>query len=274
MLLRSGDVPATTEVRGGEGRDRLFGADDDDLLMGGDEADLIFGGPGDDTLNGGRGDDFLQGDDGRDRVSYAERRRRVIVDLATGDAGQRGENDSVGHIEDAIGGRGADRLSGDGTDNELVGGRGRARDYLEGRGGADTLVGRRAVGGGGSDRIDGRAVTCGGGRDTLFRQKYRAPGPFHRSCELVVAKFAVLRARPLKSSRQEAVFGVRCHKAGRCGGRLELRDARGRVGRKKFSLRRGRVRVRFDRPPARRTVRLRIRNADGKQRSSFRVRLR
>jgi len=189
------------------------------------------------------------------------------------EGGQHGEKDLLDEIEEVIGGRGADKLRGTKRADVLLGGPGRGKDDVVGRGGTDVLVGRRATGGGGSDRIDGRVLDCGGGRDTIVRDKYRPPSPFDRACESVEAKFVVLRTRPLKSSRTAAVFGVRCRGARRCGGTLELRDARGRIGKKKFSLRRGNVRVRFSRATPQRVVRLRIRDRHGKRRSSFRVRL-
>jgi hypothetical protein len=262
------------ELRGGDGRDRLYGDDGNDLLLGGDGVDTLQGGPGFNTIDGGLGDDFLYGGVGRDRLSYRTRRRAVRVDLVHNSGGQRGEKDLLDEIEEVIGGRGADKLRGTKRPDVLLGGPGRAKDDVVGRGGADVLVGRRATGGGGSDRIDGRVLDCGGGRDTIVRDKYRPPSPFDRACESVESKFVVLRTRPLKSSRTAAVFSVRCRGARHCGGTLELRDARGRIGKKEFSLRRGRVRIRFRRPPSQRVVRVRTRNSAGKQRSSFRARLR
>ena len=273
VVLKS-DAGTEGELRGGDGRDRLFGGDGDDALLGGDGVDTLQGGPGFNTLDGGLGDDFLYGGTGRDRLSYKTRRRAVRVDLVDGEGGQRGETDVLDEIEEVVGGRGADKLRGTKRADVLLGGPGRAKDDVVGRGGADVLVGRRATGGGGSDRIDGRVLDCGGGRDTIVRDKYRPPSPFDRACESVEAKFVVLRTRPLKSSHRSAVFGVRCRGARRCSGRLEVRDAQGRLGKKRFSLRRGKVRVRYSRAATQRVVRLRIRNSAGKQRSSFRVRLR
>lgn len=274
VVVRSLDSDTASEVRAGDGNDRIFGGEANDLLLGGDGVDSLLGGSGYNTLDGGPGDDFIYGGAGRDRLSYAARRRSVRVDLAKDEGGQRGEHDTLDEIEEVVGGRRADDLRGTKGDDTLLGGPGRGLDRVLGRGGADVLVARRAAGGGGDDRIDSSAATCGGGRDTLYRNRYRPPGPFHRSCESVVAKFVILRARPLRSSPRAAVFGVRCRRAKRCRGTLELRDAHGRLGRKGFSLRRGKVRVHFNRPTTQRRVRLRIRNSRGKQRSSFRVRLR
>ena len=273
VVVKSLGSETASEVRAGDGNDRIFGGDANDVLDGGDGVDSLLGGAGFNTLDGGPGDDFLYGGAGRDRLTYAARRRSVRVDLAKDEGGQRGEHDTLDEIEEVVGGRRADDLRGTKGDDTLLGGPGRAWDRVLGRGGADVLVARRAAGGGGSDQIDSNAPTCGGGRDTIYRDRYLARGPYQRSCESVVAKFLILRARPLRASRQVAVFKVRCRRAKHCRGTLELRDADGRLGKKRFSLRRGKVRVRFNRPTTQRVARLRIRDSRGKRRSSFRVRL-
>lgn len=60
----------TTEARGGDGRDLIFGSESDDLLLGEDGNDGIAAGPGTDRLDGGPGDDTMTGgpDDARDTV--------------------------------------------------------------------------------------------------------------------------------------------------------------------------------------------------------------
>jgi Ca2+-binding RTX toxin-like protein len=274
VTLRSLDISTASVARGGAGGDRIFGGGGDDILHGDGGVDSLVGGSGINTLDGGLGDDFLYGGSGRDRISFATRKRSVTVDLAKGKAGQRGEKDVLDEVEEAIGGQGSDELRGSSAANTLLGGPGAGRDRVDGRGGNDSLVGKRVIGGRGSDRIDGRRLDCGSGGDTVYRDRYRPPGPFPRSCERVLAKFVVLRARPVKSSRSEAVFGLRCFRAKHCSGTLEVRDSRGRLGRQDFSLKHGRVRIPFNRPPEGSVVRLRIRDGDGRRRSSFRTRLR
>jgi hypothetical protein len=269
VVLRSPTGTTSGNLRGGDGRDRLFGGNGADALIGGEGADTLTGGEGNNFFDGGPGDDNLYGGDDVDLVSYQSRTRTVRVDLKEHKGGQRGEGDLLDDIEQIVGGRGADKLRGTKTADMLLGGPGRAHDDVRGRGGGDFLVGRRVIGGGGSDRIDGQAMDCGGGRDTILRKKYRPRGPFHKSCEKVVAKFVVLGTRPSKSSRAAAVFKVRCRSRG-CGGRLEVRDSRGRLGKQKFSGS-GRVRVKFARRPAQAVVTLRIRNAQRKQRSVLRT---
>jgi hypothetical protein len=96
-----------------------------------------------------------------------------------------------------------------------------------------------------------------------------------------VAIFVVLKAQPIKSTHRAAVFGVRCEKAGRCRGALELRDDTGSIGHRKFAMRqRGdaealhRVRIPLARQPDRGVVALRITGVRAYQLSTFRVRLR
>ena len=121
---------------GGPGDDLLDGGAGSDVLDGGGGADVLLGGEGLDTLrdgdtDGAAGPDVLDGGAGSDTVSYAHRTQPVRVDLA--DAGPDGavrEGDAVRGIENAVGGRGADRLVGDRRPNELRGG-----------GGDDTLIG-------------------------------------------------------------------------------------------------------------------------------------
>ncbi len=228
VLVRLGDgddrARVTTDlvrVRGGSGDDvltaargfdRLWGDRGDDRISGGPGSDELTGGPGRDRVDGGRGNDTLldgeterssapdvfvggpqradAGPDRGDAVSYASRRRRVEIAIgATSTTGDR----LVG-IESAIGGRGDDRLSGDGRDNQLEGGpgddllRGRGRDDLvfggpgddrvRGDDGDDVVVGDegtdRLLGGAGDDLVGGReergrqvadTVGCGEGGD-------------------------------------------------------------------------------------------------------------
>ena len=190
----SANPPVLTAFDGGEGADRLIGADNgdhrldggpgDDLVEGRGGRDVLVGGPGRDRLDGGEGDDdqltgdgegaapeadVLDGGPGtRDAVSYVERTAPVVVDLADrGPDGGLGENDVLRRIEDANGGAGADRPLGDAGNNRLDdcgGPEGRTcsadgNDRLDGRGGhdelSDTAGDDRLAGGAGADTLRG-----------------------------------------------------------------------------------------------------------------------
>lgn len=153
---------------GGGGRDVLRGGDGSDTLSDGDsstapDADVLDGGDNLDIESNG----FTSGDS----VSYADRTRKVTVDLAADRGGQAGEGDRLSNIEDADGGRAGDTLKGDGSLNVLTDGgenpyatggdpekRPADKDRLLGRGGDDFLVstsGRdRLYAGSGDDSLD------------------------------------------------------------------------------------------------------------------------
>ncbi|HEX8120276.1 MAG TPA: calcium-binding protein [Solirubrobacteraceae bacterium] len=205
-----GDEGADVLVNLGSGASDLEGRAGDDTLTGGAGADDLQGGPGRDALAGGAGDDELQGVDfdepgpldverpeadvldggaGADRVTYAQRRIDVSVDLADpAPDGAPGEGDVLRDVENVQGGIGADRLSGDGGANVLAGENG--PDTISGRGGDDDLRGgyhgdfrrpqsRRADvvdGGPGDDRVAvaGRGLLTGGpGDDALATGRLR-----------------------------------------------------------------------------------------------------
>jgi len=205
--LRGGLV----QVHGGPGADvligtggsGLFGEGGDDTLRGARGGDELNGGPGRDVVAGGAGDDvFVDGEtDGQaardvyiggpsldtrnadrgDVLSYARRSRGVRVDLGRGTTSTE---DRIVGLESLIGGRGNDRLIGDGDDNNLEGGPG--ADLLRGRGGRDIPLGGpgddRAFGDAGDDVVwgdEGRDRLSGGdGADlvvSLEEQRARRP---------------------------------------------------------------------------------------------------
>lgn len=135
----------------------IFGGDNDDTLVGGSGSDLIEGwtgtnslrgGLGDDTLRGHTGQDVLDGDDGIDAAEYDNATAGVTVDLRkaayqeTGGAGL----DRLAEVEDVIGSKHADVLTGTDGPNKLYG-RG-AADVLTGLAGNDGLAGEA-----GTDRV-------------------------------------------------------------------------------------------------------------------------
>ena len=148
-------------VDGGPGNDTLTG---DGTLSGGDGNDRLVGGADSDLLDGGRGNDTLDGGPGADWLDYEDRTAPVAIDLATGHAGETGEDDTFVGMENARGGKGADTISGDDGPNILEanfptddhGG----RDTIAGRGGDDDLIGSQdsdvLIGGDGQDHLEGR----------------------------------------------------------------------------------------------------------------------
>jgi serralysin len=117
---------------------------------------------------GGAGDDVLLGGAGIDTVSYIRSTGAVSVDLANNEvSGADAQGDTIAFFEDAVGGAGADTLSGTSTTNRLQGGEG--ADLLNGGGGDDVLFGGNDAdtldGGLGSDRMVG-----GSGNDIYLVQ--------------------------------------------------------------------------------------------------------
>lgn len=151
-------------ARGGD--DALRGLAGADRLDGGFGDDTLLGGRGDDLLSGGPGNDRLDGGPGRDRVDYSQARGGVQVDLISGFAYGAAGDDTLRGIDDAIGSRGDDYLTGDEGTNVLRGGNGNDRlggddplGYYYGRSGSAD----RLYGGAGNDRLGG-----GDGDDRLY----------------------------------------------------------------------------------------------------------
>ena len=135
-------------LTGGGGNDWLAGAEGDDALRGGKGNDVLVGGPGADTLDGG---------EGHDRLWYHGSDAAVAVDLSAGTgSGGHAEGDTFENVEEIVGSRHADTLTGGAGNDWLVGREG--DDVLRGGAGNDGLVG-----GPGADTLDG-----GAGRDRLW----------------------------------------------------------------------------------------------------------
>ena len=159
------------DLDGGEGDDLLLGGASHDELAGGPGRDRLLGGAADDRLDGdGDGaapaDDVIDGGPGTDQATYTGRRASVSIDLSDDrpDGGE-GEADRIVAVENVVGGRGADRLTGGAGPNELFACNLAERvascgggDILAGGGGRDALYGSA-----GRDRLDG-----GSGGDILF----------------------------------------------------------------------------------------------------------
>jgi Ca2+-binding RTX toxin-like protein len=144
-------------ISDGPGNDVIHGSVRDDIFVNGPGNDVLSGGAGEDDLQGGPGSDRLIGGANRDTVRYDDRHGGVRADLqGDADDGAPGEGDQISaDVENLVGGRGKDRLTGNSHDNQLDGGFG--ADRLFGRSGKDEIAG-----GPGNDRIDG-----GPGRDDL-----------------------------------------------------------------------------------------------------------
>lgn len=164
IVGRAGD----DTLRGAQGDDTLVGGPGDDILVGGgseargdddldggDGADSLFGANGEDTLYGGAGDDLLNGGDARD-TAVLERfpdttAHGAVVDLnLTGPQDAGNGLDTFVSIENLVGTRFDDLLTGNFADNRLIGFDG--RDTLVGNDGDDYLQADKDDYDGGSGR--------------------------------------------------------------------------------------------------------------------------
>lgn len=168
---------------GNSGADYIYGEQGDDLIYGGFGNDGIGGQGGDDRLFGNGGDDVLALDAGNDLMNggggsdaiavYGGTGARIHLGLTTAQSTGYGQ-DTILEIENVVGGRGDDWVTGNGAENLLIGRGG--NDTLRGASGSDTLwgdagadllkggSGRDALyGGGGADKLVG-----GTGRDRLY----------------------------------------------------------------------------------------------------------
>jgi Ca2+-binding RTX toxin-like protein len=145
-------------LTGDAGANRIIGGAGNDSLTGGAGNDTVLGGEGNDRIFAGPGADYYDGGAGIDRVVYAAAPTGLRVDLVT-PAKSTGIafGDRLLRIEEVVGSRFGDTLSGNGAGNRLFGVNG--HDRLIGRGGADALFGGRGndtlMGEAGADTLDG-----------------------------------------------------------------------------------------------------------------------
>ncbi len=148
-------VDGDDTLSGGNGNDIIRGGGGNDLLDGGNGDDLLDGGTGNDVLIGGAGADKLNGSNGVDTADYSGSTTGVNVNLTTGvGTGGDAQGDTLSGIENLIGSKFDDVLTGDANSNMLDGGAG--NDTLAGGTAADKLIG-----GSGVDRADYSASTAG-----------------------------------------------------------------------------------------------------------------
>jgi RTX calcium-binding nonapeptide repeat (4 copies) len=254
-----GDFPGSPEwgtvsivtLEGGPGPDRLSAGADEGAFIGGGGDDRMVGGPGVDTFVEGRGygsDAFSGGgqplfSDG-DRVAYGRRTRGIVADLAGDrDDGERGERDRIGaDVEAILGGRGSDRLTGNGEANSLYGGGGRF-DVIDGGAGTDRI--RHSARGGIVRSRDGEfdQLGCGSERTRAladgYDEIYRCAPERSEQAGLIVdvgssrGQFDVIDYRDGVSGPPIAVrLTVGCPPdsgRSRCAGRARLLGADGRT---------------------------------------------
>ena len=135
--------------------DALKGDGNANVLTGGDGNDVLSGAGGNDTLIGGAGADKLDGGDGVDTASYVDARAGVTINLTIGLQADTGAGaDTLSSVENLIGSRFADTLTGDDGANSLSGGDG--NDVISGAGGLDIIDG-----GAGDDKLDGGGAAAG-----------------------------------------------------------------------------------------------------------------
>jgi Ca2+-binding RTX toxin-like protein len=184
-------LPASAKVRvnGNAGGDTLVGGPEDDILEAGENYngpdngsdtlvgeggnDVLYADPGGDNLQGGSGEDLLvssvavcqghrfDGGAGEDTVSYArsDAALRITLGGSGGPAGCGNLDQVLADNESLEGSDGPDVLTGDNSDNSMLG-----------HVGADTFIAK-----GGDDFIDAadgqhdKAIVCGGGNDEVVK---------------------------------------------------------------------------------------------------------
>ncbi len=148
--LAQGDTYTSIEnIKGSAGDDTLIGDNNANVIYGYAGKDHIEGGGGNDVIYSGGGGDYIDGGAGIDTLSYSDSWSKVVVNLTTG-IGQGGAAafDTILNIENLVGSKFDDVLTGDAGNNTLNGGAG--KDILHGGAGADLLIG-----GSGADVLDG-----------------------------------------------------------------------------------------------------------------------
>jgi len=165
-LLNPPGLPNSQIVRGGfliangVEIENATGGGGNDMLLGNALNNVLTGNGGNDVLMGRLGDDTLIGGAGSDTAAYNDAAAAVTVDLATDSATGGDGTDALESIENAIGSKHNDRLTGDGDANILDGNDG--DDSMDGVGGVDTASYATAT-----SRVSVSLALQGGAQDTL-----------------------------------------------------------------------------------------------------------
>ena len=140
---------------GTDGVNEFYGRNGNDLLDGRGGNDKLYGEAGDDTLVGGAGEDTLDGGTGVDTADYSASSAGVNVSLTSGKGlGGDAQGDKLTGVENLVGSKFADVLTGDATANTIKAGDG--NDVVVGSGGGDTIDG-----GADTDVVDYSTSTAG-----------------------------------------------------------------------------------------------------------------
>jgi len=163
--------------------DHLTGDEKNNRLVGLDGDDIIEGGEGDDIIAPGEGKDIVNGGEGKDTVDYSsETKEAITIDLKKIIVkGGSAEGDKLISIENVVGTKFNDSLTGDNNDNMLNGYDG--DDIIHGGKGSDVLVGGKGknelYGEEGNDELfvgEGENIANGGeGRDTVNYSNAKGP---------------------------------------------------------------------------------------------------
>ena len=176
------DLGKATPQNTGFGTDTIVnvenaeGADQDDTLVGSAGPNRLAGGGGTNLLEGKGGDDELEGSGASvDTVSYADAPSGVSVDLASKIASGGDGTDALNNIDNVIGSRFGDNLTGNDEANVLTPGLG--GDIVRALGGNDTVQIRDGV----ADN-----ASCGAGADKAVSDR-RSLDIVQADCETVDA---------------------------------------------------------------------------------------
>jgi Ca2+-binding RTX toxin-like protein len=136
-------------LEGGDGNDTIDGGAGNDTIDGGAGNDSLIGGDGDDTFIVSQGNDVINGGSGSNTVDYSELKQAITLKIlgVVTKPGNLG-TDSWVSIQNVIGTKFADSITGDSGNNKLDGGAG--NDTLFGGDGDDTFLGSQ-----GDDTVNG-----------------------------------------------------------------------------------------------------------------------
>jgi Ca2+-binding RTX toxin-like protein len=149
-LIHEDNFKGFENVVGSKFADEIIGDDKDNKLFGLDGDDIIMGGGGNDYILGDEGADLIDGGEGIDTVDYSnELKEAVIINLKKNIArGGFAEKDKLKNIENIVGTKFNDLITGDDKDNHLYGydgddiiRGGKGNDYLSGGNGKNELYG-------------------------------------------------------------------------------------------------------------------------------------